>query len=325
MDGIMRIQYCPDQYSQQRQRQKKAWVYPVLLAMEAEWYRQNGYDVSWNEPRTDWFCKTIKYPENIDFLSLPAPDRIFTNAKDKKYQKYGNYKYHPATHMQVADGCWHGACSFCVENGKKYKIRSLHDVVKEISICTIQGFREIFDDSGTFPTGKWLKDFCDVYSGNTYIRFGCNMRIDADVDYVAMKKAGFRMLLFGVESANQYTLDRINKGVKVNEITKTIRNAAAAGLEPHIAVMFGYPWETAGEERETLNLVHNLLRKGFAKTAQASLYDVKDGCSIDRKNVNRIYSVAKYPDFWINKAKDIRTWEDFVYLIKGIRKGILRD
>ena len=34
-------------------------------------------------------------------------------------------------------------------------------------------------------------------------------------EYKLMKKAGFRFVLFGLESANQATLDRINKGEKI--------------------------------------------------------------------------------------------------------------
>jgi len=43
----MRILYQPNCYSQQRQREKKANIYPVLMAMEAEKYRQEGHEVIW--------------------------------------------------------------------------------------------------------------------------------------------------------------------------------------------------------------------------------------------------------------------------------------
>ena len=46
----MRILYLPNAYSQQRQREKKRKIYPVLMAMEAEWYRRQGHEVVWNKP-----------------------------------------------------------------------------------------------------------------------------------------------------------------------------------------------------------------------------------------------------------------------------------
>jgi radical SAM superfamily enzyme YgiQ (UPF0313 family) len=133
------------------------------------------------------------------------------------------------------------------------------------------------------------------------------------------------MVLFGIESANQTTLNRIQKGIYAKDIIPTIKAAADAGLEPHIAVMFGQPGESEAEELETLNLVHFLLRKGYAKTAQASIFKVHEFKGVDRGFKNRIYEAAFYPEFWINKLKDIREWADVKYLFRGIRKGLIRD
>jgi radical SAM superfamily enzyme YgiQ (UPF0313 family) len=141
-----------------------------------------------------------------------------------------------------------------------------------------------------------------------------------------MKKANFRMVLFGIESANQSTLDRINKGVKADDIISTLKRASESGIEPHIAVMFGYPWESEKEELQTLDLVHYLLRKGYASTAQASVYDVKGISKNDRyKLVNRIYDASLHMDFWWNQLRSIRNISDLSYLIKKIKKGIMRD
>ena len=46
------------------------------------------------------------------------------------------------------------------------------------------------------------------------MRFGA---LEQD-DYNLMKKAGFRLLKFGLESANQETLDKLNKGIKIKDI-----------------------------------------------------------------------------------------------------------
>ena len=44
------------------------------------------------------------------------------------------------------------------------------------------GFKEFFDDSGTFPVGKWFHEFCNemIERGyNKHIKWGCNMRFHA--------------------------------------------------------------------------------------------------------------------------------------------------
>jgi len=78
--------------------------------------------------------------------------------------------------------------------------------------------------------------------------FSCNMCFGAlnEKDYQLLKRAGFRMLLYGLESASQKTLDMINKGIMVERIIKEIQWASNAGLEPHITIMVGYPWEKRG-------------------------------------------------------------------------------
>jgi radical SAM superfamily enzyme YgiQ (UPF0313 family) len=317
---VMKLLYLPDQYAQQRQREKKRWIWPVHLAMEATKMRNDGHSVLWDYPQDrDLVDKVITEPEGLPFLSLPHADRVFTRAYEKKYQNNGNFKHHPGTYIQSASGCWWGRCCFCKESGKVYDLRPVDDVISEIIECQKLGYREIFDDSASLSTGPWLSEFLEKLKP-LGIAFSCNMRFDTNPDYKAMKDAGFRMLLFGLESANQKTLDKVNKGIKIENALQELIIASLYGLEPHVAVMFGYPWETDEDAIRTLKLVHFLLRKGYAKTAQASLYNVPGVQNkMFQKYVPQIYRAALYPDFWMNKLKDIRGVDDIKYIWRGIK------
>lgn len=293
--------------------------------MQAQYYRNLGHEVLWDNwlEGKYWADKIILEPENIPFNLLPSPDRIWTKAFDKKYQQNGNFKYHPATYMQVANGCWWGKCKFCVEQKNKWEVRPVEDVIEELKECERLGFKEVFDDSGTFPIGMWLDKFFDSISSNSLnLRYGCNMRM-VDAPYRRMRDCGFRMVLFGVESANQQTLDRINKGVKVEDI-KWIKKAAEAGLDCHISVIFGFPFESDMDAINTLILVKDLLQKGIAKTAQASFYSVEGqkGNESHRKYVDRIYEVGYSPQFWFHQLKDIKNLDDIKYLWRKIKEGL---
>lgn len=321
----MKIAFNLNKFNQQRQHEQAVWIYPVKLAMYATHLRNLGHEIIWDKDVPA--DKVIKYESQIDipFFLLPHADRVLTDAKNKKWQNNGNFKHLPGTYIQSSNLCWYRQCSFCVESKseEKYYLRPVEDVVSEIDECHAQGFREIFDDSGTFPIGQWLGRFCAKMSLKNYkIKLGCNMRL-VDEDFVGMKHAGFRMILIGVESANQTTLDRLNKGVKADDIIKIFKKASEAGLEPHACFISSYPWETQAEENNTIKLAHYLLRKGYAKTAQASLYRTPDeSATTDRGLRHNLYKVARSPEFWINKIKDLRTWEDVAYLGKGIRKGL---
>jgi radical SAM superfamily enzyme YgiQ (UPF0313 family) len=330
----MRILYLPNSFSQQRQHEKPANIYPVLLASEAEWYRKQGHTVLWHNYagwEEDLMYKTnalvqrydmiIQQPEGLPFLSLPHPDRVFTRAKE---YTSGNYKYLPGTHILSASGCWHGRCSFCCEQNRRYEVRLVEDVISEIEEIKGLGFKEVFDDSGTFPMEFILATDFLRRLRRIDIRFSCNLRIAANIPFDVLCASNFRMLLFGIESANQMTLDIINKGVKVEDIIPTIKKASEAGLEPHICVVFGWEWETDADALNTLRLVHYLLRKGYAKTAQAS-FIVQQGIKgneSQRHFIRDIYGVWKFPDFWYHKLLDIHDTADLKYLWRQIKEGI---
>ena len=328
----MRILYLPHSYSQQRQYEKPSNIYPVRMAMEAEWYRKQGHNVIWPSwkhesldtylrwGKEDGYDKALIEPEWLPFLSLPHPDRIFTRAKE---YTSGNYKYLPGTHILSAKGCWHGRCTFCVEQGIKYEIRQVESVIEEIKECKQLGFREVFDDSATFPIGGWLDEFCTRIK-EIGIVFSCNFRI-IDMDYRKLRESNFRMLLVGVESANETTLDRIQKGIKVKDIIPFFKKASKAGLELHATAIIGFPWENYKDTMRTINLIKYLLIKGYANTAQMSFYVPPKGQELGndeyRKYVTKFYEVGFNPLFWYNKIINIKSIEDLHYLIRGIQKG----
>lgn len=320
-------------YNQQRQFEKPVWVYPAHLAMYATHLRNQGHEVQWGGTvdLDTWGGDRIIFADweiDVPFAELPFPDRVFTEGKHRRWQSYGNYKFHPATHMMASNLCWYGKCTFCIdtaklEAGEKRGVRSVDHVIAEIDELIAQGYKEVFDDSGTFPVGDWLEEFCEkMQSRKKKIRIGCNMK-PIRLDYKKMGAAGFRFILVGIESANQETLDRIKKGQHVGDIIPIIRNMNAAGLEVHLTTMFGYPWESHEDAMRTVNLVHYLLESGYAKTAQASVYSpprtAPDPTSPGHRYIRLIYDAYKSPRFWLQKVRDIRRWEDITYLCRGAR------
>lgn len=328
----MRILFPLNKKNQQRQLEKLVYVFPAHFAAFATHLRNEGNDVIWAGEDDGKFDRIVEDDSKIDvnFEKLPYPDRIFTDAKNPRWQSYGNYKFHPATHMMASNLCWWGKCTFCVdtlklEQGEPQQTRSVAHVIEEIDDLISQGYKEAFDDSGSFPIGKWLKEFCIEMmkrGRNKKIKIGCNQK-PIKLDYLMMKEAGFRFILVGVESANQKTLDIIKKGQHQANVTKNIIAMSKAGLEPHITSMTSYPWETEEEEKNTRDYFHFLLRKGYAKTGQVSIYSpprtAPDPNSIGHSRVPLYYNVYKHPEFWYNKIKDIKCFEDITYLARGGR------
>src|SRR3990167_10995941 len=159
----MRYLFPLNPYNQQRQFEKPVWVYPAHLAMYATYLKNKGEEVIWDAKENGYNGKVVVSDFDIDvaFDGLPFPDRVFTGALNKRWQSYGNYKFHPATHMMASNLCWYGKCTFCIdtyklEHGEKRGVRPVDHVMEEIDNLIANGYKEVFDDSGTFPVGKWL-------------------------------------------------------------------------------------------------------------------------------------------------------------------------
>jgi radical SAM superfamily enzyme YgiQ (UPF0313 family) len=278
------------------------------------------------------------------------------------YKENGNYKYLPGTYTMAGRDCWWGKCKFCSWPSlyPKYRARGPELLFEEIKqLVEKYGIREVMDDTGTFPVGNWLKKFCElmIKSGlNKKVKISCNMRFGVlkKEEYKMMREAGFRFLLFGLESANQETLDRINKGVKVKEIEESCKLAKEAGLNPHITVMIGYPWETYEMAKKTVNFAKKLFEKGYADTLQATIVmpypntplykeclennwlDIKPGewekfdmrqrimkspltQEQTKELTSALYKLAFKPKFMIKQITSIRSMDDIKYLWRGFK------
>jgi radical SAM superfamily enzyme YgiQ (UPF0313 family) len=323
------------------------------------WYRENGEVKS-----------TGKFILNHDLNSLPFIDRELTKWHLYAY-KNGNYKRTPGTYTMVGRDCWwrrNGGCSFCAWTilYPTFRVRKPELLVDEIeSLVEKYRVKEVFDDTGTFPVGEWLTRFAKLMIErklNEKIYFSCNMRFGAlnEEDYRLLKKAGFRMLLYGLESASQKTLDMINKGVTVERIIKEIQWASKAGLEPHITIMVGYPWETREDAWNTFKLAKYFFEKGWAKTLQVTIVIPYPGTKLfeqarkegwlktmnweeyDMKRpvmktplpegdvelmARKIYQLFFTPGYMMNRIFTIRNLEDILFILRGVKKvlGHVKD
>ncbi len=326
------------------------------------WYRENGK-----------IRNTGRFQLNHNLDDLPHIDRDLT--KWRLYsERNGNFKVTPGTYTMAGRDCWwrkNGGCTFCSWPTLYPVFRAMKPdlLVDEIGLliekCKV---KTVFDDTGCFPAGNWLRKFATLMIARGYndeIEFSCNMRFGALTrdNYRLMKKAGFRMLLFGVESANQKTLDKLNKGVAVEDIVKECRVAREEGLEPHITIMVGYPWESREDALRTLKLAKKLMEKGWAVTLQSTIVipypgtklyaealengwfriDPKDYDRFDMKEpvlstpdttpeevmkiCDEIYKVFLSPKYMLEQLIRIRSLRDVKYSVKGAAKvlGHVKD
>ncbi len=309
------------------------------------WYRENG-EVK----------NTGKFKLDHDLNILPFIDRDLT-----KWKLYGEkfFKRSPYTYTMVGRDCPWAKCTFCSWTTlfPTFRTRTPESLLAEIDMLVKRyGIREIFDDTGTFPRGEWLKKFCNGMIERNYdMKLMGNFRFDYINESIAplMKKAGFRLLKFGLESANQATLDRLCKGTKVEDIEKGCKIAKDAGIGVHLTIMVGYPWETRDDAMRTYEMAKKLLDKGLADMLQATVVIAYPGTPLYTQAVENNWlrfnpgewekfdmtrPVFKFPDmepadvmkicddiyksfmtpkFMARQVMQIRSWEDFTFLFKA--------
>lgn len=212
-----------------------------------------------------------------DLDSLPMIDRDLTKAL--LYNQERNMKHQQHAYTMAGRDCPYGKCKFCSWTTlyPTFRVRSVANYLDEVGyLIDHYKIKEIFDDTGTFPAGAWLRDFCNGMIERGYhkrVVMSCNMRAaSVTVELAAlMKKAGFRLLKTGLESANQATLDRIDKNTKVEQIFNACRILKEAGLEVHLTTMVGFPWESREDAMRTYRMLKDLMEKGYADVFQSTI------------------------------------------------------
>jgi radical SAM superfamily enzyme YgiQ (UPF0313 family) len=232
--------------------------------------------------------------------------------------------------------CWWGRCTFCswttLFPGACFRRFSVKHTIDEIENL-VNNFcvKEIFDDSGTLPIGPWFKKLCQelIDKGlNKKVTLGCNMRFGAlnQNEYYLMKKAGFRFILYGLESANQKTLNFINKNEKTSDAIKTLKMAKKAKLEPHVTVMIGYPHESLSDAQKTLSLARRIFRDNLADSLQATILIPYPGTPLfDYCKKNNLLLTTDWDNFDMRQPiiKSTITPQQEIELVQNLFKGIL--
>lgn len=327
------------------------------------WYKTKS-----GENGSKVFTHTGQPDRKYDLNKLP-----FVNRRLTKAYLYGEKwkKGDPFFYTMAGRDCPWSKCTFCSWTTlyPEFNVRTPENLLDEIGYLIDEyGAKEIFDDAGTFPGGRWLERFCDgmIKRGyNKKILFSCNMRFDYLDSGVTklMKRAGFRKIKSGLESANQKTLDLLGKGIKVKDIVSGCKNASNAGLDVHLTVMVGYPWETREETRRTIKMARKLMAKGYAEMLQSTvvvpypgtpLFKMAlerdwfnfDPCEYERYDMREaalkapdmspeeilklcqdMYKSFFSPGYMFKRASKIRSYHDMKYALRGIKAvvGHIKD
>lgn len=162
----------------------------------------------------------------------------------------------------------------------------------EMQMLFEEGFENVVlvDDNFTQRTER-VEKICElIIEKEINMRFFCEGRVDRASPelFKKMKRAGFEVIYFGVESRSKHVLDYYNKKITPEQTIKAVKNARNANMLVVTSFILGAPVESREDIKETLDFIR--LLKPHA--VQINILDVLIGTEL-WKGMDRIGKVGQ--------------------------------
>lgn len=197
-----------------------------------------------------------KEPEK-DLDKLPFPYR--TNI-----DKYSSiFSKGISTTLLTSRGCSFG-CSFCFRPamGRITRFRTAKNVLQELTECINKGIKDFqfYDDTFTINQER-VWDICwGIIKNKLNIKFDVRTRVDTIDKHtlLQLKRAGMKQIRLGIESGVQRVLDRLGKGIALQQTENAFMWCKKLNIETVGYAMVGNPGETQEDILETFNFIKKL-------------------------------------------------------------------
>jgi len=237
-------------------------------------------------------AKMDRIPD-LDLLPLPS-------------YEYLDVKRYTQPMVMSARGCPFG-CPFCSLSAywdRKISYRSPEKMLKEFQILEKRGVKSVFFADPCFMLNKKrLFEFLSVVKNKVKMEFKTYGRVDLidEEACIALSKADFNGIFYGLESGSDNVLKRIKNGFDVSTGLKVVKMSKKYFKLVEVSLMWGFPFETLADFKETL-YVHNYLKnklgcavqlQWFQPFANTPLFDKYKGTLCKADKLSAIYDRKK--------------------------------
>ncbi|MBI4723395.1 MAG: radical SAM protein [Candidatus Stahlbacteria bacterium] len=181
---------------------------------------------------------------DLDKVKFPARHIL-----KEKYSLWGEKLANKVTTIVTTRGCPF-SCKFCAHNRITYKhrARGVKNVLDEIELIYQQGYEilGIVDETFTISRKRMVQIAEGIIERKIKLLLAIEGRVAPADDelYKLLRKAGTRLLYFGIESGNQEVLNFYRKGVTVEQNRNAIELANKNSIFSVGSFILGAPIET---------------------------------------------------------------------------------
>lgn len=246
--------------------------------------------------------KIIKNPpstEIIDLDKLPFPARHLLPIELYCPSPFENKKK-PSTSIIVSRGCTYARCTFCYRSSsmkRQYRCQSVKKTIAEIEhLKNKYNIKElVFYDDDLLANSKWVNKFCNSLLRNRIDVSWSFRGRPCNATYKILKKAkqaGCWSIEIGFESGNQDLLDKIKKGITLEQSRNAARWCKELKIEVVGTFIIALPGEDYQKGTDTINFSIELdcSYAAFIPTHPADGTELYSQCLKEGKIIKRDYT-----------------------------------
>jgi radical SAM superfamily enzyme YgiQ (UPF0313 family) len=248
--------------------------------------------------------------ENLDAL----PFLKLSNFLNKGYSS--NVASEKNVYVMICSrGCPY-SCTFCNTMYKRYRGRSIENIMKEVQRAYDAGFREIFffDDTFNITKERVQEASKAILNANLKIKWTFRGRVNVlDEETIALaKKSGLRQMHIGIETGTDEGLAELKKGITVEQVKNVIFWARKHGVKVIGDFMMGLPFEKSAEDVK--DNIYRLIEMD-PDFAQVSVLEPYPGTAIFEQGLAKgLFSRAVWDEFIRNPFQDFipPIWNEYL-------------
>lgn len=208
----------------------------------------------------DGVCRKTAEREPVDIDQLPPPAYHLIGLERYSYELLGDR----FVLLEGSRSCpW--SCNFCLLEmyGHRYRRRRPELLLRDVELVVEKhGARNGYFMDLEFTVHRELVEaLCRFLIRKNYdFRWTCQTRLDTvQPDMLQqMKRAGCRLIHYGVETGSPRILESIQKRITLEKIREGMKMTRAAGIETACFFMYGFPGETPADMEKTLEFAKEI-------------------------------------------------------------------